>query len=594
MAQHRADLTHGPEIADPSFNLVQLVGTLRLRQRNNNGQWAPYGKFGTGNYLLDTWSPQAPIQITGFIAEATVVGEDQLLFRLSPDGGTTPLWWNGAAWATATDPNVHWNTEDQVDAHIAVFPLGTGISQIVRFVSADGTTTPILNGTSIYYEVQYEPTVDLLDSLARRISDGLRVQGVFQVQVPIPTMPPAPPAVPSNTVTIDDPLWVVNDPIQVFNDTVDPQRRNNLYVSRVGDVLTLSAVQTGLLTVRYAGSLALTRIHIATDADVELAELPAVVLQTPSSNRVRYENTFDDYEELLRSLNVVRRRKSATFEEIRVLIQCNAAWDLHGRKLRDGMRAFIEEEVETLQSLALDEKLVRTMIGPMSAAHDLPEQTAMFEMPAIFSVLNWPNAHSDAAIAQTIGLNTWPVSEIAPDFSQPGAVFEPVESTEITGGSLPTSSTLDTIQDEIDALQADVAALQDGGAGGSGAAVRPYSAGVALRSVVYQKSDGTVDLASAASIGLGIPIGVVSHMDFPATGQCQITFAGDVSGFSGLVPGAIYILGLTPGSIVGETDVGNPNYPNTTPGSGNILAEVGIAGSAGTLLVETLRDFEEL
>lgn len=408
MAQHRRDFTKGPELIDPGKNLVDLAGTLRLRQRNNNGVWAPYGRFGVGNALIDVWSPQAPIQVTGFVAEAKLVGSDKLLFRLSPDGGTTQMWWDGVAWVVATDPVLHWNTEAMIDAHIAIFPIGTGIAQIARFISFDGTTTPVLIGTSIYYEVQYDPTYDLLDSLARRISSGLRIHGDFQVQVPIT------PALPSNTVTIDDPLWDLNDPVQVFNDTADPNRRTNLFVSRVGNVLTLTAPQTGLLTVRYAGSIPLARIHIATDADVEKAELPAIVLQTPSSMRVRYENTADDYEELLRGLGVVRRRKSATFEEIRVHIQCNAAWDLHGRKLRDAVRSFVEEELETLRSRALDELLVRTWLGPFSAMHDLPEQTASFDVPAIFSVLNWPGKFNDAPITAEIDLNMHSITSIAP------------------------------------------------------------------------------------------------------------------------------------------------------------------------------------
>lgn len=401
MAQHRRDFTKGPEFVDAGMNLVDIMGTLRLRQRNNNGQWTPYGRYGVGNALIDIWSPKAPIQLTGFVAEADVHGSDQLLFRLSPDGGATERWWNGVAWAVPTDPVLHWNTEDVIDAHIATFAMETGIAQIARFVSFDGSTTPILIGTSIYFEVQYEPTVDLIDSIARKIAAGLEVQGVFQTQVPSVGQSV------SGQLTVDEPIWMLADPIQVFNDTTDPNRRTNLYVSRVGNILTLSAPQTGFLTVLYTGKLDLTKIHVATDADVEKAELPAIVLQTPTSMRKRYENTFDDYEELLRGLGVIRKRKSATFEEVRVHIQCNAAWDLHGRKLRDAMRSFIEEQLETVRSIALDELLVRTWVGPFAATHDMPEQTASFDVPAVFEALNWPSHYIDVPIVGSVDLQMW-------------------------------------------------------------------------------------------------------------------------------------------------------------------------------------------
>jgi hypothetical protein len=126
-----------------------------------------------------------------------------------------------------------------------------------------------------------------------------------------------------------------------------------------------------------------------------------------------------------------------------------------------------------------------------------------------------------------------------------------------------------------------------------GTLIRPYTAGVLLRDVVYQKADGSVDRADASAVATGIAVGVVQMMDFPAVGQCVIRFAGDVTGFSGLVPGSIYLIATNPGGIVEETDTGNVNYPDVTPGSGNVIAEVGIAGSATTLFVGTMRDFEE-
>lgn len=129
---------------------------------------------------------------------------------------------------------------------------------------------------------------------------------------------------------------------------------------------------------------------------------------------------------------------------------------------------------------------------------------------------------------------------------------------------------------------------------GVGTFVRPYTVGVVVRDVVYQKADGTVDRADASAVSTGIPVGIVEAIDVPAVGQATVRFTGDLTGFAGLTTGSIYILSTAPGGIVEETDTGNVNYPDTTPNSGNVLVEVGIAGSATTLLVRTLQDFEEL
>lgn len=126
-----------------------------------------------------------------------------------------------------------------------------------------------------------------------------------------------------------------------------------------------------------------------------------------------------------------------------------------------------------------------------------------------------------------------------------------------------------------------------------GEVVRPYAAGVLLRDVVYLRADGVVDRASAAAEVTMKHRGVISSLDDPVLGQAKVLFAGDQAGFAGLTIAKMYIAGQSAGSIVAEDDTGNPNYPDTTPGSGHIRAEIGVAAKADTLLVGTLRDFDE-
>ena len=123
------------------------------------------------------------------------------------------------------------------------------------------------------------------------------------------------------------------------------------------------------------------------------------------------------------------------------------------------------------------------------------------------------------------------------------------------------------------------------------AVIRTYTAGVLVSDFVYQKSDGTVDKADATSIATIPAIGTVIQIDMPVAGQCVIQYDGDFNGFSGLTAGKIYLVSKSPGGIVAEDDVLNPNYPDDVF---NIQQEVGIASSATNLFVAANRDFEEI
>ena len=140
----------------------------------------------------------------------------------------------------------------------------------------------------------------------------------------------------------------------------------------------------------------------------------------------------------------------------------------------------------------------------------------------------------------------------------------------------------------------DILIAAGGGGGGAADLVRPYTGGVLLRDAVYQKSDGTVDRADASAVGTSEAfLGFVTAIDSPSPGFATIRFHGDLDGFSGFTVGETYLLSTSPGQVVGLTDTINPNYPDTTPGSGHVIREVGHAASTTKLFVEASRDFEE-
>jgi hypothetical protein len=140
-------------------------------------------------------------------------------------------------------------------------------------------------------------------------------------------------------------------------------------------------------------------------------------------------------------------------------------------------------------------------------------------------------------------------------------------------------------------------------AAGLGAAVaaasqdiyRPYAAGVVVGSAVYQRTDGVADRTNAGAVSTSDPfLGFVMALDTPSVGTAQIRTRGDLGGFSGLSVGEIYILSTTLGGIVSENDTLNPNYPDVTPGSGDVMREVGSPSSATNLFIEGSRDFTVL
>jgi hypothetical protein len=124
--------------------------------------------------------------------------------------------------------------------------------------------------------------------------------------------------------------------------------------------------------------------------------------------------------------------------------------------------------------------------------------------------------------------------------------------------------------------------------------VRNYTVGVGVLDLVYQKSDGTVDKVDITDVSRAVPVvGFVSALDSPVPGQCLVRSAGDLTGFTGLVPGKLYIASKVLGGIVADDDVGNPNYPGPI-GSGNVSREVGAAVTSTTLFIGVIRDFDVL
>ena len=125
--------------------------------------------------------------------------------------------------------------------------------------------------------------------------------------------------------------------------------------------------------------------------------------------------------------------------------------------------------------------------------------------------------------------------------------------------------------------------ILEGGAGVGAVFTYLMGAGVALRDFVYQGGVAdTANRADASALATGQAFGIVTSVNNPVAGSCQVVTEGLVGGFAGLVIGGRYLLGIAPGVIVLSTDVANINYPDN---AGNVIMALGYAKAADTLYV---------
>jgi hypothetical protein len=104
-------------------------------------------------------------------------------------------------------------------------------------------------------------------------------------------------------------------------------------------------------------------------------------------------------------------------------------------------------------------------------------------------------------------------------------------------------------------------------------------AGVAINDAVYVNGGDNVDRANATTIGTAPVFGMV--ISKPTATTCNILYAGELTGFVGLVPGNVYYLNTINGGIT--------NVAPTT--SGNVVQKLGVARNSTTLVAQINSDF---
>jgi len=113
-----------------------------------------------------------------------------------------------------------------------------------------------------------------------------------------------------------------------------------------------------------------------------------------------------------------------------------------------------------------------------------------------------------------------------------------------------------------------------------------HAGGINAGDAVYLSADSTVALADANGSGTQPVIGLVKSVNppYPAAGNAEVQFYGELGGFSGLTAGQTYYL-----SITGVSGTTITPTPPTAPGE--IQQRVGFAKSSSVLVVMVDRDF---
>ena len=193
-------------------------------------------------------------------------------FRLSVDG-VNDLYWDGAAWSAAGASD--WNTEAEVAANIAAFPVATQSLQVaVNLSTSDARYTPEVDWVKVLYESDLEWQEDYIArSLIPELREQIRPIAEFALDLLAASATVDLTAVetPYNIVAVDS----------AYNLTSDPRKLTDLAQSydTGTKVLTLSGSQPlgERILIRFIYE---PEVALLTSQDYsELAKVPVVVIE---------------------------------------------------------------------------------------------------------------------------------------------------------------------------------------------------------------------------------------------------------------------------------------------------------------------------
>jgi len=268
-SDRRPRMTLGPSVRlSEEEHCLELVADINGEYPTDNDLYAK--TWVTDPTSLRQW---LLFQVDAVHAKVDGVAQSALGFRLGD--GTNEHWWNGSAWVVDT---AHWNTEAEVSAHIASFPvISRKLQVIINLKTNNKAYTPKLYRAKVLWDSTIEFQEDLIfRSLIPLMRSGIRPVADYPIKLT------------SATSTLDlGVAYKLETPYNiaaidaVFNHTDDPNHWVDIYSSwnPANKTITLTgpvdAGKTVWVRFQYEPEVAVTTSQSYT----EIKKVPCILLQ---------------------------------------------------------------------------------------------------------------------------------------------------------------------------------------------------------------------------------------------------------------------------------------------------------------------------
>jgi hypothetical protein len=360
-------------------------GSLSFQLSNDNGAtWLYHNGTSWSTVVVPVWAVSAahtlntlvqPTVANGFYYKATTAGVSGLTQPVWPlvlgatvvDGGVT--------WTCVSTYTV-WNTKEQIDFKINVFPLTADKQVKVKVLmtpSAGGKATPFLRRVTVYGGLEYDFQIDLLRSMKDWLERHVWVSTMYFVQIPQPTeggSVSCGSATGSDVIMITDKKWEeFSGPAEVYNLTTDPGRTTNLFASFIAGGIQMTSIQTGYIEARFYARPA---VYIGAEEFMEFARIPSIVVQLTSAKERRDLRRGSREVDYAVERRVARINMSRVWFDAEFRISCQSDLMAEATRMSDAVNRAITEHQFVL-SLATGETMPVPYSTPLTPAHRIAQ-----------------------------------------------------------------------------------------------------------------------------------------------------------------------------------------------------------------------------
>lgn len=363
----------------------------RMSKVNSSLEYWRHGKYPTKVYFeWCNWKCQAISQLLSFNpivgythnrfyrAEHPEYDYGSFKFQLSNDNGTKYYYWDsvGGDWAECSDPSDEdqWNTAEEIDEHIATFPLIYNPTdetvqirpRVLMFSggkingsSHDRSITPFIKDIDFVVRYDYDTIMDLLASVKTFVENNFT--GRFLVR---------------HQMEADDSEFDVNTDftnlvgMAVFNLTTDPNRETNIFDSVAGNTVTLTGAvsEDDVLEFIFSGTCP---VVVQEDPELVDAQIPTIVVRSVDKETERNMGSLEGVYILPKiSSDFSYVGKEARWSNSMLRLACVSANEGTAVNMSSAVSALFENH-RVIQSLATGDYFYIMDIKPYQDANDI-------------------------------------------------------------------------------------------------------------------------------------------------------------------------------------------------------------------------------